>query len=104
MPTADDRLALVEGRVQEQTGALNDVRAAIRDIRAEIAMLRTDVRSEMAAFGTELRADVSAFRGELREDIQRLDEKMDRRFMWLVGLQAVTTAAILTAVATGFFR
>jgi hypothetical protein len=35
---------------------------------------------------------------DLRNDIRRLDDKISRQFLWLVGLQVTTLVAVLGAV------
>ncbi|MBM3819092.1 MAG: hypothetical protein FJW14_08780 [Acidimicrobiia bacterium] len=35
---------------------------------------------------------------DLRDDIRRLDDKISRQFLWLVGLQVTTLVAVLGAV------
>jgi hypothetical protein len=35
---------------------------------------------------------------DLRNDIRRLDDKMSRQFLWLIGVQITTLVAVLGAV------
>ncbi|HEY5619946.1 MAG TPA: hypothetical protein VIK60_18535 [Vicinamibacterales bacterium] len=64
MAGLDERVAYLEGRMEDHT-------ALMADLRADIRGLRSDIRSEMT---------------ELRSDIRRVDQKIDRHFMWLVGI------------------
>ena len=80
MPTADERLAFVEGRMTEQSQTFLEIRDEMREMRGE------------------MRAEMRDIRGELRDAIRRLDDRVSRQFMWLVGIQVTTLAAIVVAL------
>jgi hypothetical protein len=61
MESLDERVAYMEGRMEDHTALMADIRADMR---------------------------------ELRSEIHRLDHKVDRHFMWLVGM----LIGILTAL------
>ena len=73
MESLDERVAYVEGRMEDHTALMADIRADMRE-------LRSDIRADMT---------------ELRSEIHRIDHTIDRHFMWLAGL----LVGILTALA-----
>lgn len=73
----DERVAHVEGQVSELSLRLSGVEAAIHHLEQ-----RTDARFD---------AVDSRF--------EALDAKMSRQFMWLVGIQVTTLAAVVTTLA-----
>ena len=94
MPTVDERMAHVEGRMTEQSQMFVDIREEMRGIRGEILGIRGELREEIAGV-----------RGELREGFRRVDHKfeamearMSRDFRWLVGIQITTLVAIIVAL------
>ena len=89
MPTVEERLAHVEGRVEHHTGALGDVKSEIRDLRSEMR----DLRTEMVGM-----------RAELRGDIHRLEDKTDRHFRWLIGIQITGLLAVIGAMTAALYR
>jgi hypothetical protein len=52
--------------------------------------LMADIRADMRGLRIEMRAEMT----ELRSEIHRLDHKIDRHFMWLVGI----LVGVLTAL------
>ena len=82
MSSIEERVAYLEGQVSEQSHLLVEVRTAIRQLQETVAQLKTD----------------SVTRTEFREAITRLDDKMDRQFTWLVGIQVTTLATIVAAL------
>jgi hypothetical protein len=73
----EERTARVEGQVSELSLRLSGVEAAIRHLEQ-----RTDTRFD--AVDTRFEA---------------LDAKRSRQFVWLVGIQVTTLAAVVTALA-----
>ena len=53
-----------------------EVRADIREVRAEIGGLRTEMRAEIDALRKEVRADIRALREEFRADLRKLNEEV----------------------------
>lgn len=76
MGVVDERVAYLEGRVEDQSHMVNGMREALMSLEA-----RMDRRFE----GIDQR-------------FETLDAKMSRQFVWLVGIQVT----ILIAVAGGF--
>lgn len=76
MGVVDERVAYLEGRVEDQSHMVNGMREALMSLEA-----RMDRRFE--AFD---------------QRFETLDAKMSRQFVWLVGIQVT----ILIAVAGGF--
>jgi hypothetical protein len=73
MERLDERVAYLEGRMEDHTNLMADIRADMRGLRSEI------------------RADMT----ELRSEMHRFDQKIDRHFMWLAGI----LVGVLTALA-----
>ena len=82
MATADQRIAYLEGRVEEHTRQIEGIREALVSLEARI----------------DRRFD--AMDGRLDRLEQRFDDKLSRQFLWLVGLQLTTLASMLAALST----
>ena len=87
MATVDERVAFLEGRVNEQSQMINGIRDALVSLEQ-----RMDRRFE----GIDRRFE------SLEQRLNALDQKMDagvaaqdHRFAWLVGIQLTTTAAVV---------
>jgi hypothetical protein len=76
MPTVEERISAVEARVDAVAG------------------LRTDMNRQ---FG-ELRTDMNRRFGEVRSDMNRLDQRVERHFMWMVGIQFSVLIAVIVAL------
>ena len=68
MPTVEERVAYLEGRVEDQLGATSELRTDVRELRAELREFRSEttgqfgvVRGEMGSQFHGLRDDMSRF-------------------------------------------
>ena len=84
MPTLEERVAYLEGRVTEHSKAMDGIREALVSLEARI-----DARFESM--------DRRVERVERRLD--SLDDKVSRYFVWMIGAQVTTLAAIVAALA-----
>lgn len=94
MPTFEERMAYLEGRVEEHSRNVDGIREAVANLER-----RTDARFE--AFEQRVDHHFEAvdrrFEG-LERRLGGLDEKMTRYFVWLVGMQVTTLAAVVAAL------
>ena len=88
MPNLDERVALLEGRVQEQAASMADIRASGAELRQEFRALREEMRQ---------------FREEMRQEIRDLRRDMDRRFAWVVGIMVTGFVAMIGTFAGAFW-
>ena len=109
MATVEERLAFVEGRLQELAGGYAQLREDIRDLREHVLHLdqkvdrfREELTGRTDALGTSLGGRIDAldqkvdrFRGELSAQIAGLDDKLTRWLRWLVG---ILVTALLTQI------
>jgi hypothetical protein len=80
----DERVAYLERRMEVHTAIMADLRGSVRGLRTEVAALRTEIQQRFE------RTDWK-FEGKL----DRLDQKIDRHFMWLIGMFATLLLALL---------
>jgi hypothetical protein len=78
MGTLQERVAYLEGRGEELAAAIGEVRADICDLRGEVREFRVEVN-------------------------QRFD-RVDAKFLWLIGFQFTTLIAVTAALLNGYFR
>ena len=95
MANIDERVALIEGRVQEQAAQMMDFRPEIRTLCQEIGDLRSETRQAIGELRTEMR--------QLRDDMDRRFDAMERRFGWLVGMMVTGFLATIGTVAGAFW-
>ena len=85
MPTLDERVAYLEGRVEEHSTHLAALRDDVHEIRVAIDRLAD-------------RLDGRMDRQDSRMDA--FDAKLSRQFIWLVGIQIVMFIAMMSAIAS----
>jgi chromosome segregation ATPase len=104
MATLDERVAYLEGQVNEQSHAQFEIRDAIRSLehRVDVRLESVDRRFEAVDRRFEAidrRFDAVDRRFEaVDRSLSALDDKLSRQFMWLVGIQVTTLAAIVGAL------
>ena len=94
MATLEERVAYLEGKVEEHSRAFPDLRDDIS---------RLGQRFETRFTALEQRVDNLADRIDRRFEgvdrrIDALDDKVSRQFIWTVGIQITTLIAVLGAV------
>ena len=125
MPTIEERVAYLEGRMQDHSALWNELRNGVTDLRddmnrrfgearAELDELRTDMNRRFGEVRTgfdDLRVDmdrrfgdVRAEVGQMRVELHRLDDKVDRHFLWLAGTLITSTLVMMGAVVGLYFR
>jgi hypothetical protein len=90
MAGVDERVAYLEGRVEDHSLMVNGVRDALMSLEA-----RMDRRFE--AIDRRFEA--------IDQRFETLDAKMSRQFVWVIGIQVTTLIAVaggFAAVAGGF--
>lgn len=110
MPSVEERLAYLEGRIGDHVGAITDIRTDIRALRGEMGMLRgeiNDVRGEMNA----VRGEVRGLRSDMHTGFETLRSTMDQRFessdakiSRLIGIQVAMLMMIASAALAYFFK
>ena len=108
MANLEERLAFLEGRVDEQSHMVNGIREALvnfeqrMDGRFEAIDRRfeaIDRRFEgldlrLAGLDQKLDRSVAA----LDQKLSAFDQKLDQRFGWLIGIQVTTLLAMVTTL------
>ena len=89
MPSLEERVAYLEGRMENHTNAAGDLRSAIGDLR-----------EEMGKFGEE----ISTLRERMNQQFDALGHKLDRHFTWLVGIQVAVLVAIVGTLVGSYYK
>jgi hypothetical protein len=79
MPSLDERVAYLEGRLEDHAST--------------VISLREDVRA--------VHSDLRSFRDDVHQELDRADDRQSRHFTWLVGIQVAVLIAVLGAVLGG---
>ena len=94
MATVDERVAFLEGRVNEQSQMINGIREAIVSLEQ-----RMDRRFESIDRRFEsIEQRLNVLDQKMDTGFAAVDHKLDQRFAWLVGIQLTTTAAAVGTV------
>jgi hypothetical protein len=104
MPSVEERLAYLEGRVGDQTTVLADLRGDIRGLRTEISGFRGETKQECASFRGEVNQELASLRGDMDRRFTAIDARLaaaDAKFTWLIGIQ-VGMLLMVASAALGF--
>ena len=113
MATVDERVAFLEGRVNEQSQMINGIRDALvsleqrmdrrfegidrrfESLEQRLNALDQKMDAGFAAMNQRMDTALAAMNQKMDAGFAALDHKMDHRFAWLVGIQLTTTAAVV---------
>src|SRR5688500_12045261 len=118
MPTLEERVAYLEGRLGDHFAAVDDLRSTYRefradsnrqfgDVRAEVEHLRTDMARQFVELRSQvddLRTDTAREFGVVRNTIDGLRTEMVTQFRWLAEMQVTSILAIGSAVIGLYFK
>ena len=100
--TLDERVAYLEGRVEEQTRQTDGIREAMAHLEERMDRRFEAVDARLQAFEDRVDKRFEAlerrFEG-LDRRFDGTDEKYSRYFVWILGAQVTTLAAVVTAFA-----
>ena len=83
MPTLDERVAYLEGRLEEHSSTVDTLRSDIQEFRRQFENRIDGVYSRMDRLDSRMDA---------------LDARVSRQFTWLVGIQIVMFIALMSAI------
>ena len=123
--TLEERVAYLEGKVEEQSRGYGEIREAIQRLGERITSLdqkldrfREELSSRIDALDQRLSGRIDAlggrvdaldqkvdrFRDELSGRINALDQKVSRQFVWMVGIQITILVTVVGVLAAALFR
>ena len=98
MPDLDERVAVLEGRVQEQAVHMADLRGVGAEMRLEIRALRDEMNRRFEHVEQRLE-----HMGQRFEHMEQRFERMGQRFDWLIGIVVTGFIAVIGTVAGAFW-
>ena len=98
MATAEERLAAVETRVDEHARGLADVRVAITSLEQRMDRRFEAIDRRFEAIDRRFEA-IDARLAGMDGRLSSLDDKFSRYFVWMLGAQVSTLAAIVAVLA-----
>jgi predicted nucleic acid-binding Zn-ribbon protein len=96
MPTLEERVSYLEGKIGEHSKAWEDLKDMIIHLEGRINALDQKVDRRIDALDVK----VERFREELSRRIDSLDQKFSRYFLWIIGIQV----SIFLAIIASFLR
>ena len=100
MPTLEERVAYLEGKVEELSSGYGQLRADIASLRQTVEALDHRVSARIDALDQK----VDRFREELSGRMETLDQKFSRWFALLTGFLVTALLAQLGLLGAALFR
>ena len=100
MSTVEERLASLEARMD----AMADLRTLITDLRGDTNRQFTELRGDMQRQLEVTLTQFTELRGDMNRRFQALDQKGDRHFTWVVGIQVALLLGVVGALVGAYFR
>jgi predicted nucleic acid-binding Zn-ribbon protein len=100
MPTLEERVAYLEGKVEELSGGYTQLRQDIHALDQKVDRFREELSGRIHALDQK----VDRFREELAGYVHALDQKFSRWFAWLAGFLITALLAQLGLLGAALFR
>jgi chromosome segregation ATPase len=94
MPTVEERISAVEAKVDAIAELRTDMNRQFSELRTDMNQQFSEVRSDMNRQLSEVRSDMD----QLTRRVDVLDQRMERHFMWMVGIQFTVLIAVIVAL------
>ena len=111
MPTLEERVAYLEGRLADQAGAVTDLRSGTAEVRslfhtldAKLDHVEAKLDAKIDALDAKIDAKIDSLGNRLDARIDNLDSKVSRHFTWLVGIQVAVLVAVVGTLVGSHFR
>ena len=121
MPTLDERVAALEAKVEGNAMSGADLRGALLGLQDEMHRLfeqvdrrfeQVDRRFEMVDRRFEMidrrfeQVDhrFADLQGQMNQRFDAVDQKVDRHFTWLVGIQVAVLVAVVGTLVGSYYR
>ena len=122
MPNVEERLASLEARMDtmselrgliiEMRGDMNrlviemrsDMNRQFSEVREDMDRQFSEVRGDMTRQFSEVRGDMNRQFSEMNLRVHALDEKEDRHFTWVIGIQVASILAVVGVLAGAYYR
>ena len=105
MATVDERVAFLEGRVNEQSQMINGIRDALVSLEQRMDRRFESLEQRLNALDQKMDAGFAAMNQKIDAGLAATNQRMDagfaaqdHRFAWLVGIKLTTTAAVVGAL------
>lgn len=95
MANLEERVTSLEGQADNHARAIDGVRIEIAQLRTEVAQLRGDMAT---------RSDLADLRTDMSRRFEVMDGKIDRHFVWLVGMMVTGFITVIGALVGVAYR
>lgn len=110
MTTIDERVAFLEGKVEEHSRGFGELRDTVRQVDGRIVTLdekldrtltRLDAKVDdrIANLDATLSERIATLDAKIDQRLTRLDDKMSRQFFWILGIQVAVLVAVIGSLA-----
>ena len=110
MPSVEERIAYLEGRLGDHTTAFDGLRGDFATMRTEVERVdakvdRVDAKVDRVDAKVD-RVDAKVDRLDAKVDrlFYELESRMTRQFVWLVGIQVTVLLAIVGTVLNSLYH
>lgn len=105
MPTVEERIAYLEGKVEEHSRGFGELREMVIHLDQKVDRFREELAARIDTLDQkvdrvreELAGRIEALDQRLSARIEALDQKVSRQFIWLVGIQIMVLLAVIGAL------
>ncbi len=112
MPDIAERVAFLEGKVEEHTRDFGEIRQMLVHLDQKVDRFREELSTRIDSLEYSINLRLTGFENRINgvEDrinsldaslnrrIDALDQKVSRQFMWIIGIQVATILAVVGAL------
>jgi uncharacterized coiled-coil protein SlyX len=101
VPTVEERVAYLEGKVEEHSRGYAEIRDGLQRLDQRLTFLDQKVdrfREELMGANAATNTRIEALDQRLSGRIEALDQKVSKQFIWLVGIQIMVLLAVIGAL------
>ena len=96
--TLEERLAYLEGRVEEHSKAWEDIKDMIVNLDQKVDRRIDALDQKVDRFRDELSSRIDSLDQRFASRLDALDQKFSRYFLWIIGIQVTIFLSIIATL------
>jgi chaperonin cofactor prefoldin len=111
MPTLEERVAALEAKVDGHVVSTSDLRGTLAGLQEQmhrrfeqVDYRFTELQEQMHRRFEHVDHRFAELQGQINQRFDAADQKVDRHFTWLVGIQVAALVAVVGALVGSYYR
>lgn len=104
MPTLEERVAALEVKIDAQTMSGTELRGMLAGLQVQMNQRFEQVDHRFVELQDQMNRRFEQSQNQMNQRFDSADQKTDRHFTWLVGIQVAVLVAVVGTLVGAYYR